>query len=90
MAIENDGGGFTITGPDIATFRVLQVAHGLALEINTGMRLSSHGSVMNVARSMCGTSKRTKKGVLRDFIAWIQSQRPDFEPGPNVVKAMAK
>lgn len=75
---------------NVRMYRVLQVMHGLALEINTGMKLSSRGSVMTVARGMCGSSKRTKKGVLRDYVAWVQRELdPGFTPRESVAKAMS-
>lgn len=83
--------GFIIDTPQgIEMFRVLQVLHGLAMEINTGMSVSSRGSIMLLAREMCGTSKRTKKGVLRDYVKWVQSWHPTFEASDRVKKAMAK
>lgn len=90
MAIEVSESGTMITGEHIEMFRVLHVMHGLALEINTGMKLSARGSVMLVAREMCGSAKRTKKGVLRDYVAWVQTFRPEFTPQSRVTQAMSK
>lgn len=83
--------GFVIDTPEgIQMFRVLQVMHGLALEINSGMRLTNRGSVMLMAKQMSGSPKRTKKGVLRDYVAWVQSFYPEFTPKENVTRAMSK
>lgn len=79
-----------ITGEGIAKFRITQVMHGLALEINTGMRLSNRGSVMNVARDMCGSAKRTKKGVLADYIAWVEREHPDITVSDTIRQALRK
>lgn len=90
MPIESSDSGTLITGDSIALFRHLQIIHGLALEINTGMKLSSRGSVMLVAKAMCGSPKRTKRGVLSDFVAFTRSAYPSYESSPNVVKALTK
>jgi hypothetical protein len=65
----------TLTGPaQTNAFRLLSVRRGLKLEIETGMKLSSKGSVMNVAREICGSSKRTKRAVFADYDAWMVAQ----------------
>lgn len=86
----SDNGGFTIaTESGIAMFRHLQLIHALALEINTGMRMSSRGSVMMTAREVCGSSKRTKKGVLGDYVKFVISTvDPDFQPAGTVKRAL--
>lgn len=70
-------------------FHNLQVLHGLALEINSGLKLSSRGSVMKVAKAKCGSSKQTKRGVLIDYVAWMRASF-DYEPSGSVLKAMSK
>lgn len=90
MPIEAGEGGTSITGDEVNLFRYLQVMHGLALEINTGMKLSSRGSVMQVGQRICGSTKRTKKGVLRDMVAYAREQFPAWEPSASVVKALVK
>ncbi len=92
MAIEKHGdGGFTLTGVDTKVFQYVRVAHALALEINIpGMKVARGGSLMLLAASYCGSSKRTKKGVLRDYIAWMKKQVPGWEPSESVAKAAAK
>lgn len=87
---ENSNGDVMITGAEnIKFFRYLQVASALALEINTGMKFSNRGSVMLIARDACGSSKRTKRGVLKDYVGWLRTVRPGYEPSASVAKAIA-
>ncbi len=90
MAVEINDGGMTITGEHIPLFRAMQVMHGLALEINSGLKLSNRGSVMLIARGMCGSAKRTKKGVLADYVKWFRASNPAWEPSGSVAKALSK
>ncbi len=91
MAIEIHDGGLTLTGEHLNLFALISLAHGLALEINTGMKMSRGGSPMLAAKAQCGSHKNTKKGVLRDYVAWLSaSTSPAWEPSPSIVKAMAK
>ena len=95
MAVEHSDSGTTITGEHIEVFQLLRVAHALAMEINTGMKMSSAGSVMQLAASYCGSAKRTKKAVLRDYAAWLSEVLPHtpdgpWQPSPSIAKAIAK
>lgn len=78
-----------LTGAGIDAFQVMRVAHALAIEINTGLKMSN-GSVMLLAKEYCGSSKRTKRGVLIDYIAWLKEVLPDYEPSASINQAMAK
>lgn len=56
MAIQtNDGGGFTITGEHIDLFQAVTIARALALECNTGMKMSRGVSVLRSANSVVST-----------------------------------
>jgi len=90
MAIQNDDGNLTITGPHIQLFHHMRIASALGLEISTGMKMSSAGSTMKLAAGICGSAKRTKKGVLADYVAWMQATYPDYRPAPSVVKALTR
>jgi len=90
MAIENFDGGTMITGEHVMLFHHMRIASGLGLEISTGMKMSRQGSVMLVAAKTCGSTKRTKKGVLADYVAWMQSTYPDYKPAPSVLRALGK
>ncbi len=85
---DNDGP-LVITGQqNIQAFQYLRVMHGLALEINTGMKVSSRGSTMNYAKEICGSPKRTKRGVLVDYIAWFRANvDADYEPSKSIARA---
>jgi hypothetical protein len=77
------------------------VAASLALEINTGLkgrpiffRTVSY-TPMNAAREICGSTKRTKRAVLCDYVAWLTAVAPErfgceWSPNPSVRKAMGE
>ena len=78
------------------------VARKLALEINTGLK-SRHMIMvgdtpmtpMNAARAICGTPKRTKRGVLCDYVAWWAPQfktitGKEWDTGDSIKRAMLK
>ena len=92
MAVEKTESGLLITGVHIQVFQLIRVAHGLALEVNIpGMKVSRGGSIMQLAASYCGSSKRTKKGVLRDYVAFLKANLPGgWEPSASIAKAMEK
>lgn len=73
--------------PDV--YRELAIAHALALEINTGMK-HSKGSIMNLAREVSGTLKRTKRGVLGDYVKYLGTVIPGYQPSPNIAQALVK
>lgn len=82
---------FTITGPEqINAYRLVAMAHGLALEINTGMQVSRipGRSAMQACAAECGTPRRTKAGVLADYVGWLSYVLPSFTPSASIVKAL--
>lgn len=91
MAIEVTDGGTLITGAHIHLFHHMRIASALGLEVTTGMKISSRaGSLMKLAAQVCGSSKRTKKGVLADYVKWMSETYPGYRPAPSVVKALGK
>jgi hypothetical protein len=61
-----------VTGREnVLAVRALAIRRGLKLECETGMVMSSRYSTMNVAKGVCGSTKRTKRGVYADLDAWI-------------------
>lgn len=67
--IQNSAGGTLITGPDIESFRVRQIARGLALEITTGMKVGKRGqNLVALANAVSGGTARTKKRALADLV----------------------
>jgi len=70
---------------------MLGVAHMLAFEVNQGMPFSRKVSPMLQAKDLCGSFKRTKRGVLIDYVAWLNEVLPGgYEPIGGVAKAIAK
>lgn len=67
--IQNSAGGTMITGPDIESFRLRQIARGLALEITTGMKVGKRGqNLVALANAVSGGTGRTKKRALADLV----------------------
>lgn len=91
MAIEKtDGGGFVVTGRHIELYRLKTIQSALALEINTGMKMSRGGSVMKAAAATAGSSKRTKRGVLADLVAYTEKEFPGAAILPSAKKALER
>lgn len=89
MAIESGPGGTMITGSaDITLYRHLAATSALALEINTGMRMSSKRSTMLAVAAICGSGKKTRRGVLRDMVAFMQRTYPQYETATSVQRAL--
>lgn len=83
-------GGFVIDTPEgIRAYGLLQVAHMLALEINTGLR-HSRGSTADTARSLCGSTKRVKVAVLADYCDWLPSQVDGWAPSASIARALSR
>lgn len=91
MAIEHTPGvGTMITGEHVHLFRLMAMESALALEINyPGMRMSK-GSVMMMAKRVTGSTKRTKKGVLADLVAYTKDAFPGHRPIATVQNALKK
>lgn len=85
----------TIDTPEgIRMFGLLQVAHLLALEINTGMKYSNAWSPLAIAQKRGLTHKRTKRGALKDVIAVISAEWPKngapYTPSASMLKALGR
>lgn len=89
MAVENYEGGTIITGEHILMYNHMRLTSALGLEITTGLRMS-RGSTMLVAAKVCGSTKRTKKGVLADLVKFMEATYPNYRPAPSVIKALGK
>ena len=81
------------TPEGINMLRLISMAHALALEVNTGMKMSRGVSVLAIAQRDGITNKRTKKGALKDVVEYIQlvheaEGRPPWEPSETIVRAM--
>jgi hypothetical protein len=81
-AIENAAGAVQLQ-------TVLSVAHMLAMEINNGGRYSRKVSPMLQAKDLCGTPRQTKRGVLRDYVAWLNEVLPGgYTPKDRIALAL--
>lgn len=83
----------TNIAPSVTRFTCLQLIHGAALEINTGMQISRHGNIIKAARIqglIPKTGRYTKKQVLELAIAEMKKYDPTYEVKPSVAKALAK
>lgn len=87
MAIENTKGGTVITGEHIQLFALMSIASRLGLEITTGMKFGGSSSML-AANAYTGGTKRTKRGALRDLVAFTELHFPGHAPAPSVVKAL--
>lgn len=89
MIQNNEDGSMLITGSDIEVYRLLSIVHALALEIRTGMVMSRGRSTMKAAAAACGSTKRTKLGVLRDLVAYMeQATEGRWSPSPSIRAAL--
>jgi hypothetical protein len=84
----SDTGFIADTPEKVAMVRLLTIAHGLATEINTGMKMT-RVSVLTVAQRDGLTVKRTKKGALRDVVKALKAARPDYVESGSIARALA-
>lgn len=73
----SDETGVTMTGSDIALYRVLTVRRALILKIDTGMALTRK-SPITVAQHDGLSVRRTNRAVLQDVNRWLS--RHGVEP----------
>ena len=83
----------TNVAPEVTRFTILQLIHGAALEINTGMQISRHGNIIKAARIqglIPKTGRYSKKQVLELAIAEMQKHDPDYVPTGSIKLALEK
>lgn len=94
MAIEETNGAVIITGKDdIRVAALLTLAHGIALEMETGLKPTRNFSALNIARYhglIPEGTKPQKKKILRLTVQAIREALPGWEPSGSVAKALAK
>lgn len=74
------------TPEQMSALRVTMAIHGIALEINTGMKPTRGFSASNFAKQYGYTGSTNKKKVL----AWlIENSGYQVQPGSQVEKALA-
>lgn len=67
MAVEQHEGGIVIDGEHIELWHLHSLVSRLALSITMGRKAGLMGYVAN----LCGSSGRTTKGVLEDYVVWL-------------------
>lgn len=83
----------TNVAPEVTRFVCLQLIHGAALEINTGMQMSRHGNCIKGARIqglIPAKGRYTKKRVLELAIEEMKKHDPDYVPTGSVARALNK
>lgn len=95
MAIEElPGGGIVITGKeDIRVAALLTLAHGIVLEMTTGMKPTRNFSALNIARHhglVPDGTRPQKKKLLRLVVQAIREAKPGYEPSEYIAKALTK
>lgn len=81
------------TPEGIRFFTVNAVALGLALEITTGMVLSSRGSGIKAAqiqRIIPAGKRTTRKAALKATVAELKRLNPEWEPTGFIEEALAR
>lgn len=76
------------TPEGIAIMRHISLVHALALQVNTGMKLSRGISAIKIAQQDGHTTKRTAKGALRDTVQRLREVYPEYEPSEGVARAL--
>lgn len=77
------------TPEGINMYRMLTIAHSLAFEISTSMKMSRI-SALKTAKADGLTKASRKPAALRDVVAHIQSINPAYEPSKQILEAMSK
>jgi len=68
--IKNTEAGTMITGKDINKFGYHALLGKLCIAAGTGLTFKG-ATPMNQARAVCASPKRTKAGVLADYVVWM-------------------
>lgn len=76
------------TPAGVEMYRLLALAHALAIEINTGMSTSRGRKPLAIVQGDGITEARTKRAALRDLVKHIQRLNPAYVPGSTIVRAM--
>lgn len=87
--MSTDENGTMLDRPEqIQMFALLQSAHRLSLEINTGMKFRQ--STLAAVQRAGITTKKTKKAALKDLVAAIIEANPNYVPGATMLRALGK
>lgn len=86
MSHSDENGTVLDTPEDIQMFGLLQAAHRLSLEINTGMKFRQ--STLSALQRAGITTKKTKKAALNDLVGVIVAANPNYVPGATMLRAL--
>lgn len=94
MAIEESNGAVIVTGDDTRIVPLVALAHGIVLEMETGMKPTSRWNPLAVARNHGvipnDGSRPQKKKLLRLTVQKLRELKPEWEPSEHIAKALAK
>lgn len=78
------------TPEGIAKFAMLQLVHALALELNTGMKLSRGANIMVAAaqRGYTGPSRGTRTNKVAALRWAVEQMGKDYVPSATVARAL--
>jgi hypothetical protein len=92
--IEQSNGAVIITGADTRIVPLVALAHGLVLQMETGMKPSRNWNPLAVARNHGvipdDGSKPQKKKLLRLTVQKLRELKPEWEPSEHIAKALTK
>lgn len=66
------------------------LAHGLALEVNTGMKYTRAVSLIKVAQREGYRGPSNKRKALRWTVDTLLENFPNFAPSPSIVRALSE
>lgn len=89
---ENNASGTVLTGEGIAFFQKNAALRGLAVEVYTGMKLSSRGSGLDACRAqgLLPAGRTTKPAGLRNAVKEMQRLYPTWEVSKSIQMALDK
>jgi hypothetical protein len=88
MTVKITDAGTMITGPDIEIFRVRVIARGLALEINTGMKMSRGVNTVALVNKITGRNDRRKINALQALVDLVRKTDPEFGTNDSIARAL--
>lgn len=94
MSIEQRNGAVIVTGEDARIVPLAALAHGIVLELQTGMKPTSRWNAMVAGHSQGvipnDGSKPQKKKLLRLTVQKLRELKPGWEPSAHLAKALVE
>lgn len=87
MAIKTTDGGTMVTDEHTRLYQEMVIASALASEITHNIKMA-RGSVVQAANRITGSTKRTKRGALRDLTLWSLVTWTGYKGSDRVIEAM--